>query len=36
MTIALSLLVDFFFFLPLLVALDRRRGSGVAAQQAEC
>lgn len=36
MTIALALLVDFFFFVPLLVALDRRRGSGVAAQQAEC
>lgn len=36
MTIALALLVDFFFFVPLLIALDRRRRSGVEADQAEC
>ena len=36
MTIALALFVDFFFFVPLLIALDRRRRAGVEADQAEC
>mgnify|MGYP006282669229 FL=1 len=36
MTIALALFVDFFFFVPLLIALDRRRRSGVEADRAEC
>jgi hypothetical protein len=33
-TITMALLVDFFFFVPLLIALDRRRRSGVAADAA--